>query len=96
VLYAALAPCSATAGVLYAVCRRWEDHLWARTAVLLEERRSAVLGALGGFWERGVPALDAGAGTGGIDETDETDEEAWEEDVREALQDMANVSVREG
>ena len=50
-------------------CRTWEDILWARISVLLEEKGSAELDALGGsLWERqrGIVPLEEG---------DEEDEE---------------------
>ncbi|KAI0031297.1 nuclear pore protein 84/107 [Vararia minispora EC-137] len=90
VLYAALAPCYATQRVLSSACHTWEDHLWARTCVLIEERRSALFQSLGGsFWERGLAALDQ-------EPAEDLGEEDWAGEVAKALEDLSSITVQDG
>ena len=99
-LYAALAPAMTTSGSLKAVCRTWEDHLWALVSIACEERLSRGLAAIERecFWESGLGALDSDAASGpdgdaaeGMDE-----EDAWEDEVIQTLQDLATAQVSEG
>ncbi|RPD76536.1 hypothetical protein L226DRAFT_460097 [Lentinus tigrinus ALCF2SS1-7] len=98
-LYAALAPSTATAIVLKAHCRTWEDHLWALVSVACEERLSAGLSKIERecFWEGGLGALEHGATAIADGQApDAGDEESWEEDVLDTLGALSNVQVSEG
>ncbi|VDB98104.1 unnamed protein product [Peniophora sp. CBMAI 1063] len=95
-LYAALAPSSQTSTTLESACRTWEDILWARISVLLEEKGSAELEAVGGsVWERerGIPPVD-------VEEEDGEDEEMREarlrDEVYEELASLNSVAVDDG
>ena len=79
-LYAALAPTPSTSAVLKAVCRTWEDHLWALVSIACEERLSLGLARIARecFWESGLGALESSA-TGETNEVPDEEEEEGEE-----------------
>ncbi|KZV71461.1 hypothetical protein PENSPDRAFT_630135 [Peniophora sp. CONT] len=94
-LYAAIAPSEATAGVLESACRTWEDVLWARISVLLEEKGAEELEALGGsLWERGI--AHERRQPEDEDEDDEMREARLRDEVYEELAALNSVAVDDG
>ena len=100
-LYAALAPTPSTSAVLKAVCRTWEDHLWALVSIACEERLSLGLASIARecFWESGLGALEGGAPSGptdGAGPLNPDEDEEWEDDVTKMLEGLSGVQVAEG
>ena len=97
-LYAALAPTPSTSAVLKAVCRTWEDHLWALVSIACEERLSLGLARIARecFWESGLGALESSAAGEANGVPDEEEEEEWEADVKQMLEALGGVQVAEG
>ncbi|KAG2002400.1 nuclear pore complex protein [Coprinopsis cinerea AmutBmut pab1-1] len=98
ILYAALAPSPATATILKAACKTWEDHLWVQTSIICEEKASLELGRIGGsFWESedGVEAVERGVRDISRAEL-EKEQEDWEREVVESLETLKDVAVVEG
>ncbi|KAF8553085.1 hypothetical protein OG21DRAFT_1589517 [Imleria badia] len=95
VLYAALAPTPQTFNVLKSACRTWEDHLWAQTSILCEEKQSAEMIKLGGgYWESGLEALNDVSIP--VEDADEKEEEEWENEATAALETLGGVNVDDG
>ena len=89
----------ATSPALKGVCRTWEDHLWVLVSIACEERLSRGLEAIERecFWEGGLGALEGNASAVGDGATEQrVDEDAWEDEVVQTLQELANVQVAEG
>ena len=62
--------------------------------MLLEERQTAVLAAIGGsVWETSAANMDSSMGA---EEDGEAREEAWRVEVHEVLRALANVAVDDG
>ncbi|KAI1789328.1 nuclear pore protein 84/107 [Ganoderma leucocontextum] len=99
-LYAALAPTPSTSAVLKAVCRTWEDHLWALVGIACEERLSLGLASIARecFWESGLGALEGGASgaADGVVPLNSDEDEEWEDDVMKMLEGLSGVQVAEG
>ena len=96
-LYAALAPTPSTSAVMKAVCRTWEDHLWALVSIACEERLSLGLARIARecFWESGLGALESSA-AGEANGIPDEEEEEWEADVKQMLEALGGVQVAEG
>lgn len=97
-LYAALSPSPQVSAQLKAACRTWSDHLWAQVCVICEERESAEIGRLKGFWEGGFGVEEQRSeGMDGAEDTEgEGEDEEWEKEVQETLESLAGVLVEEG
>jgi hypothetical protein len=87
-LYSALSPSSSTLHVLLSSenIRTFEDHLWARVTVLIDERWESVVGSLE---NRSWKGADRNA-------LPEFSEEDFEMDVRNVLEGMENIELLEG
>ncbi|KAG8876137.1 Nucleoporin nup84 [Tulasnella sp. 331] len=89
---AALAPSPQSMPALVSLMRTWEDHLWARVEMLLHDRISNSLDALGGFWEKGLKAEkrsdEDGMQTDGLAGEDE-----WCGEVHKVLHELTTVKV---
>ncbi len=74
----------------------WENHLWADTSVIAEEKSSNELAKLaaGSFWEGGVEAVEKGPDE--LRNLQADDDEEWEEGVLKALESLSSVVVAEG
>ncbi|KAH7921000.1 nuclear pore protein 84/107 [Leucogyrophana mollusca] len=95
-LYAALAPCPQTFGILKSTCRTWEDHLWAQISILCEEKQSAEMFKLGGgFWEDGWSEIEERSHSPLPDE-EETEELEWEKEATATLETLGGIYVDDG
>ncbi|KAH7906565.1 nuclear pore protein 84/107 [Hygrophoropsis aurantiaca] len=95
-LYAALAPCPQTFGILKSTCRTWEDHLWAQISIICEEKQSAEMIKLGGdFWEDGMQAVD-GRTRFVPQEDEEIEESEWEKEATATLETLGGIQVDDG
>ncbi|TFK38561.1 nuclear pore protein 84/107 [Crucibulum laeve] len=89
-LYAALAPSPKTLATLKGACKSWEDHLWALICITCEEKESAELEKLGGFWEEGLQGLEKGLRPINAREEEE-EEEGWKEEVISTLETLKSM-----
>jgi nuclear pore complex protein Nup107 len=94
-LFASLAPSSATLPTLALGLRTWEDHLWARVCALFEDRIDLLLDRLGGFWNAtGARSVVLGDSVDADVETNEEhDEDVFEEQIENVLKEMETVKV---
>lgn len=90
-LFASVCLSSRSMPSLVPLLRSWEDHLWARTSMLVDERISSSLEALGGFWENGMKVGKGGAGGTVVKGEDE-----WSNEVARTIDELAEVRVDEG
>lgn len=76
----------------------WEDHLWARTCALFEDRVDLLLARYGGFWSAdGIRSLTQGqSGDMEVQPADpEDDEAAFEEQIEAVLKELETVKVND-
>ncbi|KAG9025328.1 Nucleoporin nup84 [Tulasnella sp. JGI-2019a] len=89
---AALAPSPQSLPALLPLLRTWEDHLWARVEMLLHDRISNSLDALGGFWENGLkPEKRRNEDSMQTDRV--AGEEEWCREVQNVLSELSTVKV---
>lgn len=74
----------------------WEDHLWARTCALFEDRVDLLLAQYGGFWSAdGLRSISQGQNS----EVDadlvasQDNEDAFEEQIESVLKELQTVKV---
>ena len=95
-LFASLAPSSQTSAILKSACRTWEDYLWAQVSIMCEEKQSAEMLRLDGwFWEGGMAAVERGVAILSREEA-EQEELEWEKEVESTLKSLSTVQAPEG
>ncbi|KAG9019387.1 Nucleoporin nup84 [Tulasnella sp. 427] len=92
-LYAALCLTPRSIPAVTPLLNTWEDHLWARTEMLVSERIADWLDHLGGFWENGMKPSDPQSSS---KLHDLPNEGQWWTDVDKIVREMENVRVTEG
>ncbi|KAG8898971.1 Nucleoporin nup84 [Tulasnella sp. 403] len=91
-LYASLCLSSQSMTALTPLLKTWEDHLWARSEMLFQDRIANQLEAMGGFWEHGMKI----GGHIAPHAVYAVSEDHWSGEVEKVLAEMETIKVEQG